>query len=769
MTEAAPKTWWEPPKSFDSFEVEGPLGVGGMGHVYLGRDVMLDRRVALKFIAADTPSREARKRFVLEARAIAKLAHPNVVGVFRIGEVEERPYIAYEYVDGQSLDAVPHPMSWGSVLRVATLLARGLEVAHRSGIVHRDIKPSNVMVSATGEVKLLDFGIAKLESGSDVRQQDLSMLPTPVEIALAATQDGANALRTQQRRGKLTRPGALIGTPAYLAPELWSGEDATRRSDVFAFGLVMFELVTGSLPFAPLVGQELAEAVIERDAPRIRSLRPEVPPAFATIIDTCLRRDPRARYESAIELRAELEKVKSVYLASDAVDEVRFTGEARIVADSFARLLPRVDALVNGVYARLFDADPAVRALFPEDIGGQKVKLAHALKLAIDGLHEPDRSVELLRGLGRRHAGYGVTPSHFETLGQALHATVRELDAAAWNDELSSAWRQAYGFISSAMRQGLSGMSATNVSEMGMAFADTPPSGRSSTPPGVAGFLLTPSTALPRTQYARNGDVSLAYHVLGEGPDLLLLLGWVTHLELAYGHQALNGFLRELSRDHRVILFDKRGTGLSDRVVQSSTFDERVDDVRAVLDAVGSTKAALFGAGDGAALVAAFAARSPERVSALILWGATARMLNEPGYDGGYEPAFLERLCETVHDCWGDVFFAALEAPSMAGDRTFTDWLSTSMRMAASPSNAIAMLRANAAIDLRPSLPEVKAPTLVMHRNGDRVAPVRGGEIVAGLVPGAKWTPLEGEDHAPYTGDTAVVLRVLRAFLTEHR
>src|SRR5436190_10092986 len=120
---------WGIPRSFDSFEIERALGIGGMGHVYLARDTMLDRKVALKFIAASSPTSEERERFIIEARAIAKLAHPNVVGVFRIGDVEGRPYIAYEFVDGLSLDLVVRPVTWGAGLRIATLLARGLEAA----------------------------------------------------------------------------------------------------------------------------------------------------------------------------------------------------------------------------------------------------------------------------------------------------------------------------------------------------------------------------------------------------------------------------------------------------------------------------------------------------------------------------------------------------------------------------------------------------------------------------------------------------------------
>lgn len=768
MGETARFTTWEPPKSFDSFEVERPLGVGGMGHVYLGRDVMLDRPVALKFIADDTPTSQARERFIIEARAIAKLVHANVVGVFRIGDVEGRPYIAYELVHGQSLDSLARPQPWSIVLRITTLLARGLEAAHRAGIVHRDVKPSNVMLSSLGEVKLLDFGIAKL---ADIAP---SLSPSTPPPATSPTDDAALAPTASDReRGAdannaaLTRPGALIGTPAYLAPEIWAGASATTRSDVYAVGLVMFELVVGALPFAPLGGLELARAVLERDAPPVRSVRPEIPPAFATIIDTALRRDARLRYETASELRAELEKVKSVYVPRETeLGEVRLNPQARIVLDSFARVLSRERDLVSGVYSRLFAADPPSRVLFPEDLTAQKEKLAHALKLAIEGLQEPDRIVHMLRELGRRHGGYGVTPAHFETLGQALQSTVRELDHAAWNDELSTAWRQAYAFIATAMKQGLSGAGTTAVSEVEVVATARSPQAATVAP-------MTPQTpgamarlAIPRTQYARNGGVSLAYHVFGTGPDLVIVPGEVTHLELSYAHPSLRDFLFSLASRHRVILFDKRGTGLSDRV-EGATMDDRTDDIRAVMDAAGSQRAALLGVSDGAALATRFATFRPERVRGLIAWGATVRLTNAPGYDGGHDPDFLDRMYTTIQERWGDHGFADVEAPSMANDEVFCEWLATYRRMAASPGNAIALLKAIATTDLRMTLPSVNVPTLVLHRRGDRVVPIRGGRLFAELVPGATWLELDGDDHLPFTGDVWTVLDALVEFLRQ--
>src|SRR5262249_24579701 len=147
---------WLPPPSFDGFEVVRALGRGGMGRVYLGHDTLLDRPVALKFIAGGEPARDARARFLVAARAIARLKPPNVVGILRIGEVLGQPYPAYELLPGRSLDRVPKPLPWPKALKIALGIARGLAAAHRRGVLHRDVKPANVMLTELGEVKLLD-------------------------------------------------------------------------------------------------------------------------------------------------------------------------------------------------------------------------------------------------------------------------------------------------------------------------------------------------------------------------------------------------------------------------------------------------------------------------------------------------------------------------------------------------------------------------------------------------------------------------------------
>ncbi|AKU95940.1 serine/threonine protein kinase [Labilithrix luteola] len=206
--------------------------------------------------------------------------------MYRVGEVDGHPYIAYEFVAGQSLDKVQKPVAWETALRLGLGLARGLAAAHATGILHRDIKPGNAVLGERGEIKLLDFGLAKLLD-SEVATEEVAPLSVHghgrPNADLAKADDGSISTSSTERvrvlpeglSGKpdsihernLTRPGTLMGTPAYLSPELWWGEAASPRSDVFALGLVLYELIAGALPHAHLEGEEMAFAIIDRDFP----------------------------------------------------------------------------------------------------------------------------------------------------------------------------------------------------------------------------------------------------------------------------------------------------------------------------------------------------------------------------------------------------------------------------------------------------------------------------------------------------------------------
>ncbi len=274
----------------------------------------------------------------------------------------------------------------------------------------------------------------------------------------------------------------------------------------------------------------------------------------------------------------------------------------------------------------------------------------------------------------------------------------------------------------------------------------------------------------PATQYAKSGDVHVAYQVVGEGPiDLVIVPGWVSHLELLWEEPQAAAFLRRLGDFSRLILFDKRGTGLSDPMTYAPPVDERMDDIRAVMDAADSKQAALFGYSEGGSLAAVFAAMHPDRVSALIAYGSFARMLRAPDYPGGWPEdqlnAFLEGAAKA--GMTGDYYDVVV--PSRHGDKRFREWFARITRQAASPAMMELSLRANAAIDIRQLLPSIRVPTLIIHRIEDRLVLVAHGRYLAEHIPAAKYVELEGGDHWPWFGDTDAVVEEVEEFLTGMR
>jgi serine/threonine protein kinase/tetratricopeptide (TPR) repeat protein/TolB-like protein len=318
-----------PPPQIDEYTIVRPLGYGGMGQVFLGHDSLLDRPVAVKFLVTSTPTDQARLRFLQEARAIARLQHPNVVAIYRVGIVSGLPYLVSEFVTGRSLDSVRKPLPWRQVLRIGIDLCRGLSAVHRQGVLHRDIKPANAMLHEDGTTKLLDFGLAKLQDdlGRTIEPPPrLSVAPplsamagkvlhsTPAtedapSLALAATADGdisrggsGAPSRAIGHSLRLTAEGAIIGTPAYMAPEMWRGEPATERADVYMLGAVLYELCCGSLPHDEHGRAELRAAVLTRDAQPLAERVPDIDRRFAAAIDGCLARPLDRRVPSAAAL-----------------------------------------------------------------------------------------------------------------------------------------------------------------------------------------------------------------------------------------------------------------------------------------------------------------------------------------------------------------------------------------------------------------------------------------------------------------------------------
>jgi class 3 adenylate cyclase len=274
----------------------------------------------------------------------------------------------------------------------------------------------------------------------------------------------------------------------------------------------------------------------------------------------------------------------------------------------------------------------------------------------------------------------------------------------------------------------------------------------------------------PTTRYADSGGVSIAYQTLGDGPlDLLLVPGWVSNLDVAWEEPAVEAFLQRLAAFSRLILFDKRGTGLSDRVADLPSLEVRMDDVRAVLDAVGSQRAALFGYSEGAAMCALFAATHPQRTSALILTAGYARQMAAPDYDFGRSPAQLDALLDQIARDWGGPVGMESRMPSRASDPRTRQWWAHFLRSSASPQAAATLLRMNAKVDIRHVLPSIRVPTLVLHSVNDQAIDIRHGRYLAEHIPGAKLVELQGIDHVPFFSDSEAITGEIQEFLTGAR
>jgi pimeloyl-ACP methyl ester carboxylesterase len=277
----------------------------------------------------------------------------------------------------------------------------------------------------------------------------------------------------------------------------------------------------------------------------------------------------------------------------------------------------------------------------------------------------------------------------------------------------------------------------------------------------------------PQTRYAQSGDVSIAYQVIGEGPiDLVFVMGWLSNIDEFWTEPNFAGFLTRLASFSRLIIFDKRGTGLSDRVQESQlpTLEQRMDDVRAVMDAVGSKKAALLGISEGGPMCALFAATYPERSSALIVFGSYPRLLYAKDYPWGRDDEAAKRFLDEIRTGWGAApVGAAVRAPTLAKDERFLQWWTQYLVRSATPGAAAALVRMNSQIDVREILPAIRVPTMVMHRAGDKVVDVRGARLMAERIPGARYVEYPGDDHIPWSGDVETALGDIEEFITGAR
>ena len=273
----------------------------------------------------------------------------------------------------------------------------------------------------------------------------------------------------------------------------------------------------------------------------------------------------------------------------------------------------------------------------------------------------------------------------------------------------------------------------------------------------------------PDTQYARSGDVHIAYQTVGEGDlDLLFCHGWLSNLELMWEEPSFARFLQRLSSFSRLILFDKRGTGLSDRVTvnQLPSLEQRMDDLRVVLDAAHSRRAALFGFSEGGVLASLYAATYPDRVSALILYGTPVKLIQDPTWPVGFPPELFTAFAKSLADNWEHPIGIELWAPSVADDQRMRRWWERYLRQSASPQAAITMMTWMTEIDLRPLLSAIRVPTLVLHRTDEILFDVEQSRYLARHIPGAKLVELAGNDHLPFVGDSDSIADEVQEFTT---
>ncbi|HLE72099.1 MAG TPA: protein kinase, partial [Vicinamibacteria bacterium] len=347
------------------YEVVRLLGRGGIGEVYLARDPRLGREVALKVLAQELATDRNRiERFLQEARSVSALNHPNITVIYEIGGASGRDYIAFEHVEGRTLQAFLEeggPLPIARLVDLALPLAEALDYAHGKGIVHRDLKPANIMISELGIPKILDFGLAKATkevSGS-------SDAPTV---------------------SKLTEEGVVLGTLAYMSPEQALGRSMDRRTDVFSFGTVLYEMATGTPAFAGGTATEVLNAVINKEPPPLKQVRPELPEELSRVIEKAHRKDPAERYQTMSDLVADLRHMKKQSGATIPVPATKPLGSGR------ARWLT-----VGAAVALLAVAAVLYRAISPRALPPRSDSLA---VLYFENLSDPADSDRLARMLG---------------------------------------------------------------------------------------------------------------------------------------------------------------------------------------------------------------------------------------------------------------------------------------------------------------------------------------------------------------------------------
>ena len=567
----------------ERFEIQELMAIGGHAEVYRGRDRLTGSEVVIKRLKPELVVKDANylERFVREGEALRRLEHPNIVHMLSSYEYEGQQQIVMELVPGGSLRDLldkQHRLPLERVLDVGLELADALARAHHMNIIHRDLKPDNVLLASDGTPRLTDFGLALL------KRDDL----------------------------RLTQTGAVIGSPAYMSPEALHGQDLDPASDVWSFGVLLYEMLAGRRPFE---GEQLTPvlvSILQEPPPPVTKFRDDIPPALAMLLERMLVKERSERISSMRQVAAELEAIRS-------------------------------------------------------------------------GRHTVDN--------------ISVTPGAF-----AARAVLESPPPLAQPSSITSA-RPSFQVLTS---------------EQEIRFARSP------------------------------DGVRIAYAIVGQGPALVKAANWLSHLEFDWNSPVWRHWLQELSRNHTLIRYDERGCGLSDWQVDDFSVDAWVRDLETVVDSLALERFPLLGISQGGAVAIAYAARHPERVSHLILYGSYARGWRRRELSLSQRER-TEVFLQMVRLGWGQdnpafrQAFTTLFIPEASTEQM--RWMNDLQRFSTSPENAVRFINAFYDLDVSHLAPRVTTPTLVLHCTGDATMPHSEGQRLAALIPGARFVSLESQNH----------------------